>query len=96
VANSIQYSSGSAATDIAPGTSASFSFVASFSPAQLAAAPDSGLTVAYAGAVDASTPNETFTVTEGVPEPSTTSLLAIPLVGWLAGRFRGRQSKPQV
>jgi hypothetical protein len=96
VANSIQYSSGSTATDIAPGTSKTFSYVASFSPAQLAATPNSGITYAYAGAVDASTPFEAFTVTEVVPEPSATSLLAIPLVGWLIGRFRGRQSRLQV
>jgi hypothetical protein len=46
--------------------------------------------------IDASTPFEAFTVTEVVPEPSATSLLAIPLVGWLIGRFRGRQSRFQV
>ena len=91
VLNSIQFMSGSLATDIAPGTSKTFTFVGSFSPAQLAAAPNSGLTVAYAGAVDASSPSETFTVTEVVPEPSAMSLLAIPLAGWLARRFRGRK-----
>jgi hypothetical protein len=90
VLNSIQFASGSGATDIAPGTTKTFSFVASFSPAQLASAPNSGITYAYAGAVDNSTPNEAFTVTEIVPEPAATSLFAMSLAGWLAWQGRGR------
>jgi hypothetical protein len=58
-----------------------FVFAASFSPAELAAAPNSGLSVAYAGAVDASTPNETFTVLQ-VPEPSVAALFFLGLLGW--------------
>ena len=80
VGNSIQFSSGSTATDIAPGASDTFDFVASFSPDQLAAAPNSGLSVAYAGAVNASSPNETFSVQQ-VPEPSVSALLFSGVLG---------------
>jgi hypothetical protein len=72
--SSIQFQSTAAGFDIAPGASMTFSFVASFSPAQLAAAPNSGLSVAYAGVVDASAPNGNFTV-QPAPEPSELSLL---------------------
>ena len=90
VLNSIQFQSTSAAFDIAPGSSMTFSYVASYSPAQLAAAPNSGLSVAYAGAVDASLPSAEFTV-QAVPEPSVVSLLmsgalGVGLAGWLKVR----------
>jgi hypothetical protein len=93
VANSIQFSSGSLATDIAPGTSQTFDYFANFSPEQLAAAPNSGLTVAYAGAVDASTPNETFTV-QGVPEPSTPAVFMLGIIGLGLRGWRMRVTKP--
>jgi hypothetical protein len=94
VDNSIQFQSSSAAFDIAPGSSLTFSYVAGFSPAQLAAASNSGLSFAYAGAVDASSPNEEFTV-QAVPEPSALNLLlsgsvGLCLVGWR--KLRSAQS----
>jgi len=85
-ANSIQFSANSTASDIAPGTSRTFDYFASFSPAQLAAAPNSGVSFAYAGAVDASSPSELFTV-QLVPEPS---IAAFGLLGLFLIRRRLR------
>jgi hypothetical protein len=85
-ANSIQFSANSAADDIAPGTSKTFDYFATFSPTQLAAAPNSGVSVAYAGAVDASSPSEIFSV-QTVPEPS---IAALGLVGLFLDRKRFR------
>ncbi len=86
VANSIQFSANTPSADIAPGTSRTFDYFASFSPAQLAAAPNSGVSFAYAGAVDASSPSELFTV-QLVPEPS---VAALGLIGLFLLRRRLR------
>jgi len=89
VANSIQFQSTSAGTDIAPGSFMTFSYSATFSPAQLAAAANSGESVAYAGTVDASSPSEQFTV-QAVPEPATPVLLLAGFAAsWLGMRRKG-------
>jgi hypothetical protein len=89
-ANSIQFSANSAASDIPiGGTLPGFNYQANFTPAQLAAAPNSGLSVAYAGGIQ-SDAGFTFTV-QTVPEPSTLTLLVAGLTAlWLVGwrRFR--------
>jgi len=73
---------------IAPGQSLSgFSYTATFTPAQLAAAPNSGVSVAYAGGLFVN-PNDTFTV--AVPEPSTLALLATVAALGLAARRKAR------
>ena len=67
--NSVQYVASSAANYIQPGQSLSgFGYQATFSPAQLAAAPNSGVSVAYSGGLFSDAGN-TFTV-QNVPEPS--------------------------
>jgi hypothetical protein len=88
VLNSIQFAATSAQNDIAAGQSLSgFSFSATFSPAQLAAAPSSGLSVAYAGGIQ-SDPGHNFTV-QAVPEPSTPMLLLSGVLAfWLLRRRR--------
>jgi hypothetical protein len=84
--DSIQFVASSSTYDITKGNSLSgFGYTATFTPAQLAAAPDSGVSVAYTGGLF-SDGGFTFTVT-AVPEPSVFSLLipgAIAL--WLLGR----------
>lgn len=90
VANSIQYVADSPANDIAAGQSLSgFSYQATFSPAQLAAAANSGESVAYSGGIQSDAGN-TFTVTvQPVPEPSGRLLLFFAVaILWL---IRGRQ-----
>ena len=75
-ANSIQFVANSAANDIAAGQSLSgFSYQANFSPTQLAAAPNSGVSVAYSGGLFSDAGN-TFTV-QPVPEPSACALLLL-------------------
>ena len=76
VNNSIQFAANSPANDIAAGqTLSGFSYQAAFSPAELAAAANSGESVAYVGAVLVGT-GDTFTVTaQPVPEPSGQLLL---------------------
>lgn len=60
--NSVQFVATSAADDIAAGSSLSgFSYQAAFSPAQLEAAPNSGVSVAYSGGLFSDSGN-TFTV----------------------------------
>lgn len=74
VGASIGFVASSPANFIAPGQSLSgFSYQANFSPAQLAAAPNSGVSVAYSGGLFSDAGN-TFTV-QNVPEPSTAALL---------------------
>jgi hypothetical protein len=74
--NSIQFVANSAANDIAPGqTLSGFGYQATFSPSELAAAPNSGKSVAYTGGLFSSA-GDTFTVVPGaVPEPTSTALL---------------------
>jgi hypothetical protein len=85
--DSVQFVANSASFDIAAGsTLAGFGYTATFTPAQLAAAPNSGEAVAYSGALFSDNPGKTFTVTPA-PEPSTLALLAVgAAVLGLAGR----------
>lgn len=79
--NSVQYVANSSANDIAPGNTLSgFGYQAGFSPTQLAAAPNSGKSVAYSGGLFSDGGN-TFTV-QAVPEPSAAFLLLIPFALW--------------
>jgi hypothetical protein len=90
--NSVQFVATSAADDIAAGSSLSgFTYEAAFSPAQLEAAPNSGVSVAYSGGLFSDSGN-TFTVQFAtVPEPSTVMLLMLGASGlWLVGRRRLR------
>jgi hypothetical protein len=84
--NSIQYAADSPANDITAGQSLSgFSYQATFSPAQLAAAPNSGDSVAFSGGIFSDS-GQTFTV-QPVPEPSGQMLLLSGAVTlWLIGR----------
>jgi hypothetical protein len=87
---SVRFSANSSAYYIQPGQSLSgFGYTAAFSPAQLAAAPNSGVSVAYMGTFFSDAGN-TFTVST-VPEPSVAMLL-IPALGalWLGGRRKLR------
>ncbi|MEJ0089136.1 MAG: PEP-CTERM sorting domain-containing protein [Limisphaerales bacterium] len=74
--NSVQYVANSPANYLTAGQSLSgFSYQATFSPAQLAAAPNSGVSVAYSGGLF-SDAGQTFTVqVVPVPEPSGSMLL---------------------
>ena len=86
--NSIQFTANSPANDIPIGGSLSgFSYHAAFSPAQLAAASNSGLSVAYSGGLF-SDAGYTFTVQSVVvPEPSTLTLVVCGAIGLcLVGR----------
>jgi hypothetical protein len=84
--DSIQFTANSPANYIQAGQSLSgFGYQANFSPAQLAAAPNSGRSVAYSAGLF-SDAGDTFTV-QTVPEPSTLTLLvagltALFLAGW--------------
>jgi len=55
-------------------------YQASFSPSQLAAAANSGLSVAYSAGIQSDSGN-TFTVQQATPEPSTLMLLVSGLTG---------------
>ena len=81
-ANSVQFFANSAANDIAAGSTLSgFDYQANFSPAQLAAAANSGLSVAYAGGIETDA-GYAFTVQPAVvPEPSTLTLLVCGAIG---------------
>jgi hypothetical protein len=75
-ANSVQYVANSAANDIAPGQSLSgFGYQATFTPAQLATAPNSGVSFVYSGGLF-SDAGQQFTV-QAVPEPSGQLLLCL-------------------
>jgi hypothetical protein len=87
--DSIQFSANSPANDITPGNSLSgFSYQANFTPAQLAAAPNSGVSVAYSGGFFSDGGN-TFTVV-AAPEPSTLALLISGALGLFAAKRRFR------
>jgi len=88
--NSVQYVATSAVNDIQPGHSlAGFGYQAAFSPAQLAAAPSSGMSVAYSGGLFSDGGN-TFTA-QAVPEPSTVALLVSAGAGCWFVRRRTRR-----
>jgi hypothetical protein len=74
--NSVQFVANAPANYITAGNSLSgFSYTATFTPAQLAAAPNSGESVAYSAGLFSDAGN-TFTVTTvSVPEPATLALL---------------------
>jgi hypothetical protein len=84
--DSIQFVADSPANDIAPGQSLSwFSYDAGFTPAELAAAPDAGVSDAYSAGLFSDAGN-IFTV-QSVPEPSGQVLLlagaaALGLIRW--------------
>jgi hypothetical protein len=79
--NSVKFIADSSANDITAGESLSgFSYQANFSPAQLAAASNSGLSVAYSGGLFSDSGN-TFTV-QAVPEPSGFILLLLGATAW--------------
>jgi hypothetical protein len=86
-AHSIQFTANSSANYIVPGqTLSGFSYQATFSPSQLAAAPNSGESVAYSGGLF-SDAGDTFTVqTAPVPEPTSILLAAIGGVASLRRR----------
>jgi hypothetical protein len=74
--DSVQFVANSVANDITAGSSLSgFSYNATFTPAQLAAAPNSGVSVSYIGGLlgDA---GRTFTV-QPIPEPSMFALAGL-------------------
>ena len=85
--DSVQFVANSAANDITAGSSLSgFSYNANFTPAQLAAAPNSGVSVAYiAGILAPGDPGRTFTV-QPIPEPSLYPLVAFIGIGLLCLR----------
>lgn len=83
--DSVQFVASSSQYDIAPGHSLSgFSYTATFTPAQLASAPNSGKSDAYTGGLF-SDGGQIFTV-QTVPEPSMLSLLGVSLGVWWARR----------
>ncbi len=74
--NSVQYVANSPANYLAAGQSLSgFSYQAAFSPTQLAAAPNSGVSVAYSGGLF-SDAGQTFTV-QIVPAPEPSGLMLL-------------------
>ncbi len=80
VNNSVQFVASSPTFDILAGQSLSgFDYQATFTPAQLAAAPNSGESVAYSGGLFSDGGN-TFTVS-AVPEPSSWVLLVSGVAG---------------
>lgn len=87
--NSVQYVASAPADYITPGHSlAGFGYMASFSPAQLSAAPNSGMSVAYSAGLFSDAGN-TFNVTM-VPEPAPALLLVFGIASaWLLRRRHG-------
>jgi PEP-CTERM motif len=85
--HSVQFMASSAANDIMPGqTLSGFSYQATFTPAELAAAANSGTSVAYSGGLF-SDAGYTFTV-QAVPEPSAITLLLTGSAGVFLARRR--------
>jgi hypothetical protein len=91
-ANSVQFVASSPANDIAAGSTLSgFGYQATFSPAQLAAAANSGVSVAYSGGLFSDGGNLFTVQAVTVPEPSTLTLLVCGATGlYLVGRRRLR------
>lgn len=93
--NSVQYVATSPANYIQPGQSLSgFGYQATFSPAQLAAAANSGVSVAYSGGLF-SDPGNTFTV-QSVPEPSGSALMLCAAVSALFAIVRAKRIVPEL
>jgi hypothetical protein len=89
--NSIQYTANSSASYINPGESlAGFGFAATFSPAELAAAQNSGLSVAYSGGLFSDAGDTFSVVPANVPEPSSVILITAGVYGLL---FLGKRKK---
>ncbi len=83
--HSIQYVANAPADYIMPGqTLSGFGYQANFSPAQLAAAPNSGVSVAYSAGLFSDS-GYTFTV-QAVPEPSPVMFFAVGAAVWLVTR----------
>ena len=80
--NSVQYTATSSASYIPiGGTLSGFGYHAAFSPAQLAAAPNSGLSEAYAAGLFTDGGNIFTVQIVAVPEPSTLTLLVCGAIG---------------
>jgi hypothetical protein len=85
--NSVQFIASSAANDIAPGqTLSGFSYQATFSPSQLAAAPNSGESDAYHAGLFSDSGNIFTVQVAAVPEPLPIAFLAIGAIGLLLVR----------
>jgi hypothetical protein len=90
--NSIQYQ-GNAGNAIAPGHSATFTFVSTDTPTTLAGNAQGfpiGDSFAYEGTIDfvGNPPDEEITVVSVVPEPSSSALLIVGAFGLLAAGWR--------
>ena len=85
VANSIQFAASSPANDLAPGQSMQFTFVATFSPAQLTAS--AGYSYVYSGGIELDPGAFVNIQTVAAPEPSSLGLLMAGVLGlWVASR----------
>ena len=93
--DSVQFVAGSTASYILPGqTLSGFSYQAAFSPTTLAAAPNSGESVAYSAGLFSDGGN-TFNV-QAAPEPSALTLVVLGAAGfWLRGGRKGRGAARQ-
>lgn len=82
VANSIQFSAGTA---LMPCQTVTLAYEANFSPSTLANAPDSGLSVAYDGGIEAGPATPDFTIA-AAPEPASLALFGTAIMGLAAAR----------